>query len=245
MSTDDELRSLLRAAAAAASPRSIDTDRVIRRSRRRHVGRQAATGGVTALAVVGLTVAGVTGVRGLLPHPANLSSASDAAAPESEGSAITRAPAEKINLCGGTLAEARPAESGLVLSMAFPPSASTGGRVSGQVTMTNTGPTRVTGTTAATPAITLSQDGLVLWHSNGPMIAMVAMVDLEPGASMTYPASFIPVRCSSEDETAPSFREGLPAVPAGDYQISAAIDFVPEDGSAQLVTSQVAEIRID
>jgi len=245
MPTDDDIRSLFRDAAAKTTPRSIDTGRVIRRSKRRHVGLQAATGGATALAVVGITVASVTGVRGLLPAPATLDSASDFAAPESEGSAIKRAPAEKLNLCGGALAEVAPAESGLVLSMEFPASAAIGQSVTGQVTMTNTGAARVSGTTAATPAVTLSRNGLVLWHSNGPMIAMAAIVDLEPGASMTYQAAFEPVSCTVEDDSAEAFSDDLPTVPAGDYQISAAIDFLPENGSAQLVTGGTSTIRLD
>jgi hypothetical protein len=115
--------------------------------------------------------------------------------------------------------------------------------------MTNTGTDRVTGTTAARPAITLSKDGTVLWHSNGPTVMTVATVDLAPGASMSYPATFSPVRCSVDDDLAEGFPADLPSVDAGDYDVSAAIDVVRTDAagtvlSNDLVTSPTAPITL-
>jgi hypothetical protein len=158
-------------------------------------------------------------------------------------------PADRINLCGGPLAEVAPNPDGLVLSTAFPESSATGtGAIDGTVTLTNTGTQTVKGTTAASPAITVSQDGVVLWHSNGPMIMLAVVVDLAPGQSMNYRASFTPVRCGVGDDLADGFPDNLPALPAGGYQVSAAIDLSREgvNGSAinELVTGPVQTVTL-
>lgn len=150
------------------------------------------------------------------------------------------APAEKINLCGGTLAELAPAQSGLVATPQFPAAALAGtGFVSGSVTVTNTGTERVTGYTGASPAMTLSQNGITLWHSNGPQIALAQLIDLEPGASMELPASVTPVRCEIEDDAAGAFRENLPALPAGEYHLSAVFYLIPEGDATALPSPDV------
>ena len=87
----------------------------------------------------------------------------------------------------------------------------------------------------------------MLWHSNGAMIAMATLVDLAPGASLTYPASFAPVTCSTEDDSAGSFRDDLPHLAAGDYQVSAALDLSRQgtDGSflsTDLVTGPTSPV---
>jgi len=116
--------------------------------------------------------------------------------------------------------------------------------VDGIVTMTNEGTETVSGTTASSAAITLSQDGIVLWHSNGPTNMMAAVVDLAPGESMEYAASFVPVVCTVDDDLAESFRDDLPAAPAGEYQVSAAID-LSTDSSAELITGPASTITLD
>ena len=78
-------------------------------------------------------------------------------------------------------------------------------------------------------------------------------VDLAPGESMTYAATFDPVICTTEDEAvagesgaeesdADGLRENLPAAGVGTYRVSAAIDFIPDDGStgSVLVTGPAA-----
>ncbi len=145
------------------------------------------------------------------------------------GGGIHQAPANRINLCGGELARVAQSPTGLVLTPVFPASAPSGSAgVAGTVVLTNSGAERITGTTAVSPSITLSQNGVVLWHSNGAMNMTAVMVDLGPGESIEYPASFSPVRCEVEDDLAESFRADLPALPAGTYQVSAAIDMVPD-----------------
>jgi hypothetical protein len=157
--------------------------------------------------------------------------------------AIKRAPAEKLNLCGGTLAEVAPSETGLVLTAAFPDGQVGAASVTGSVTLTNTGTTAVSGYMSPVPAITLSQDGVVLWHSNGPTILSLQMVDLAPGESLELAASFSPVVCTVDDDLGEAFRTDLPAAPAGDYQVSAAADVVVGEVS-ELVTGPVSTVRL-
>ena len=259
MSAESDLKGLFEAAGTPSGQR-IDTGLVIRRSSRRRRGQQLVIGGATTLAVAGIGVASVAGLRAIIPSASTMStgsSTSDSGSTDSglrgpdvaKGSepGITRAPAEKLNLCGGELARAAPNAAGLVLTANFPTAPAASEAIEGTVTLTNTGSTHVRGTTAAAPAITLSKDGVTLWHSNGPMIAMAAVVDLAPGASMTYQATLVPVVCGVEDDSAASFRSALPHVAPGVYQVSAAIDLVSEGDTVtnDLVTGPLALIVLN
>lgn len=258
MPTESELRTLLKNDAEdAAGSRRLDAAAVIRRSKRRRLPQQLAVGGLSTLAVAGIGFAGVTAFR-MLPQGAMTmsagSSADSGAVPEraAPGTAqgIKRAPADRINLCGGPLAEVAPNPDGLVLSTAFPASSAAGNEpIDGTVTLTNTGTQTIKGTTAASPAITVSQDGMVLWHSNGPMIMLAAVVDLAPGQSMSYRASFTPVRCGVADDRVDGFPDNLPALTAGSYQVSAAIDLSRESADGgfsanELVTGPTQTVTL-
>jgi len=252
-SDSNELRDLLRDDARDLP--SIDTQRVIRRSKARRLPAQVGIGGVFTLAIGGLGVAGLQGLG-------STQSSSDSAVTtfgessveprdgvqgmmEGEGptTGIKRAPADRINLCGGSLAEVAPSQTGLILTVAFPDAPVGTEPVVGTATLTNTGSKPVAGYSSPTPAITLSQNGVVLWHSNGPTILSIQDVMLAPGESLDYQASFTPVVCSVEDDTAEAFRTDLPAVAAGEYQVSAAAD-VSVDGIAELVTGPPQTVRI-
>jgi hypothetical protein len=246
--------------AASDGPRSsIDPHEVVARSRGRRRPLQIAAGAAGALVMAGVVVVAVQTSPFSPPATMTSQGAADGGstseqAPLAEGleSAGKRAPADRLNLCAGTLTEVTPSFYGLQAEVDFPAETSVGtGPVSGTVRLTNTSSTRVSGSTSPTPAITLSQDGVVLWHSNGPTIMSLAIVDLEPGASVEYPASFTPVQCGIEDDLAPSFRDGLPAVPAGVYDLSAAIDFTadpsmvqPDTPELDLVTGPPSQITI-
>ena len=256
MSTESDLKKMF--SEAGPSLGHVDLSGVLRRSSRRRVAQQLAVGSATTLAVAGIGVAGFTGLHGLMPST-TAGSASTASTPESRGDStsgstatdggLTRAPADKINLCGGTLADVAPNAGGLVLSTNFAAADASADRITGTVTLTNSGSERMTGISAAFPAITLSKDGIVLWHSNGPIAAMGAVVDLAPGASVAYQASFRPVACAVEDDGANSFRTDLPHVAAGQYQVSAALDLSRQnaDGSVlgtDLVTGPVSKVTL-
>jgi hypothetical protein len=71
-------------------------------------------------------------------------------------------------------------------------------------------------------------------------------VDLAPGESVEFAASFVPVRCAVVDDEAPRFRDDLPAVPVGDYSLTAALDFAlssPTE-SLELVTGGPSAIAL-
>lgn len=255
MPTEDDLRAML---GATHAPNTLDSEKIIAKSRRRRVPKQIVAGGVGALAVAGIFVVAMQGIpfgqdastMSAIEAPA----ASDAAESSggSEFSDIKRAPAERLNLCAGPVADLAPSAYGLQFDLEFPAMAPVGTQpIEGTARLTNLGSTRVTGSTAAVPAITLSQNGIVQWHSNGPMIMSLAIVDLEPGQSMEYAASFTPVQCGIEDDTAEAFRADLPALPAGQYDLSAAIDFSADESLVtgdlpylDLVTGPAATITL-
>lgn len=230
---------------------SIDTASVIRRSKARRLPMQIAMGGAVALAAGGLLFGGAQlfGANRPVAESAAVSDSDSGAetAPDdlaAGGGAIKRAPAEKTNFCTGTLAEVAPAASGLELTVDFADAAAGSDRVTGTVTLTNTGAAPVSGYTGSTPAITVSADGIVKWHSNGPTDLNQVTVDLAPGESLEYAASFEPVECGIEDDSAAEFRDGLPALPAGDYEVSALIDFMG-DAPAELVSGPAETITLN
>ena len=265
MATETNIRDLFRAGHTPTG-RPIDTDAVIRRSKRRRLPAQLGVGGVATLAIGGIGVVALQNLDSSV-SPASIMSESSTAesgsaydgfvAPAQEGPAtrdaardgsaeggtVKRAPADRINLCGGALAEVAPSATGLVLTPSFPDAAAGSGGVEGTVTLSNTGSTTVTGYSAASPAITLSQNGVVLWHSSGPTVQMIRDIALAPGESLQYTASFTPVVCSVDDDLAESLPDGLPAVQPGEYQVSAAADVVLE-GGAELVTGPQQTVRI-
>ena len=246
MATEPAIRHLF----SAPQPTSaIDVAAVVRRSRARRRPKVLGITGVSVLAIAGIVVGGLQVGGGVSPaSDAGASSATEefpleAGSSQVYSDEIKRAAAEQLNLCTGTLAEVAPSATGLVLSVDFADAAAGSETVPGTVTMTNAGTAPVAGFTAASPVITLSQHDVVLWHSNGPMIELAREVTLAPGESMQYSAAFSPVQCGVEDDTAVSFRPDLPELPAGEYQISAAIDLLGEF-DADLVTGPAQTIRL-
>lgn len=252
MPSESELRDLL---ASADAPPGLDARLVIARSRRRRLPRQLAAGAVSVLAVAGISVVAIqTSLTSQPPTTVTMLDQSTAggAAPESADSTIKRAPADRLNLCEAPVAEVAPSALGLQLDVAFPPTAPVGTQaVAGAVRLTNTGTETVSGTTTGAAAITVSRDGVVLWHSNGPIDAPIRTITLAPGESVELGASFVPVACSAEDDLSEQFRPDLPPLAAGDYALSAAIDFLPDapptDGSTpglDLVTGPRSTITL-
>jgi hypothetical protein len=256
MPIDPNLSDLFRATESPASS-SLDAHQIIRRSKRRRLPSRIAVGSLVSLSVIGIGIASVNGIAALSPGvtassgSAESLESADAPATDSgdaseggfDAPGIMRAPAEKLNLCGGAVAEVAPSQSGLQLTVDFPDADTGSTSVSGTATLTNTGATVVTGYSGATPAVTLSRDGTVVWHSNGPTILSIVDITLAPGESMTYPASFTPVVCDVEDDITESFRDTLPAASPGEYQLSAALD-VSGDAGTELVTGPSSTITL-
>jgi hypothetical protein len=254
VATEPNLRHLFNAPQPASV---IDVASVVRRSRARRVPKVLGITGVSVLAIGGLVFGGVQ-VLGYSPVTASDtagsglaedSSAADSPMMSEAGGYFTygddskRAAAASLNLCSAPLAEVAPSATGLVLSVRFADSPAGSAVVDGTVRMTNTGTQTLTGYTAGAPTITLSRDSVVLWHSNGPTTEVAREVSLAPGASIEYAASFTPVVCGVEDDSRESFRTDLPAASPGQYEVSAAIDFMGEF-DAELVTSPASTISL-
>ena len=227
----------------------IDVAAIVRRSRARRTPKVLATAGLSVLAVGGILLGGIQLAGGVGPsiqtEAGSAADESTLAAPEGaindDAGDAKRSAASAMNQCGAAVIEPAPSETGLVFSVDFADAAVGADLVNGIVTMTNTGPRAWFGYTAAEPTITLAQNGIVVWHSNGPMIELAREVDLAPGESLEYTASLVPVVCAPEDEG--EFRDSLPAAPAGEYQVSAAIDLMGEF-DAQLITGPARTVTL-
>ncbi|HEU0206164.1 MAG TPA: hypothetical protein VFQ74_05675 [Pseudolysinimonas sp.] len=235
---------------------SIDLDAVLRRSRARRRPRVVVAAAVSALAVLAIVVPVSISVAARQSATLSAGSASEpdtARAPEGIGGGVSGStatkpsPAATMNLCARPLATPAPASDGLVLTVQ-PVDAAAGAReIPVTVTLTNTGAQRVMGSLSPFPTLTLSRDGIVLWHSNGAAPSLAQQVDLAPGASTTFSSTFEPVVCGAEDDAQPSFRADLPEAGPGTYQLSAAMDVTPattDAGGAVLVTGPTSPVTL-
>jgi hypothetical protein len=253
---DRAVRELLNGTASRAGGSDIDLPRVLARVRSRRRTRRIAIAGTSTATVAVLATAGISsglfrpaaenpGIAEPAPAPGTGTGTGTGTGPidsgpaaggPAGGGAIELAPAEKINPCGAPLAELAPAASGLVATVTFPETASaTGGTVEGTVVLTNTGTEHLTGYTGARPVVTVSENGVTVWHSNGPTIMTAIVIDLQPGASMELPAGFQAIRCGEEDEMQEAFRTDLPPLGAGTYGLSAVVRWTPDGAAAGYV----------
>ena len=227
---------------------SIDTAAVIRRSKRRRLPAQLATGAAAVLVIGGLGFAGFQGLGQNAPEAqtAALSEEDARSVPEAASggeqlySDAGSFEAQTLNICAAPVSTAEGSPT-VALTVDFDDAAIGTPSVEGTVTLTNTGSEPLVGYTAAAPTITLSRDGTVVWHSNGAMIALAVEVDLEPGESVDYAATFSPVMCADEGDFE-RLGDKLPPLPSGEYEVSAALGIVGDDvsllatGPAQTVT---------
>lgn len=244
--TEAEFRELLAHSAARATLPKLDPEAVVRRSRRARAPRLAAAGGVFSLAAIGIAVAGVQGLRVGSPVMESAGSAPESAADQglTMPSGAPTGGAAAVNLCGGVLA-APSDHPGLSLTVEFPAEASVAsGTVEGTVTLTNTGGEPLQATSPAVAPVTLSQDGLVLWHTSGPMILSLVELDLAPGEAHSWQAAFTPVQCDDESELQAD-PATLPAVAPGLYQVSAAVDLTLTDGGTLQFIGTPANINLE
>jgi hypothetical protein len=258
MPTEAELREQFHDDDRPSAHHAIDLDAVLRRSRARRrprVGAAAIVGSLAVLAIVvpvGVSVA--AGQTGLFSASSGSASSADdgggKSAPESlaggsNGGAVDgAAPVQKVNLCTGALARLAPAANGLILTVGPVEAAATDRDIQATVTLTNSGTAPFTGSASPFPVLTLSRDGIVLWHSNGAVPSLAAVIDLAPGASMSFPTTFEPLVCGAADDERTSFREDLPATGPGTYGLSAVLGVSSDDGASVLVSGPVAVVEL-
>lgn len=253
MATDPTLRHLFD---APQPDNPIDVAAIVRRSKARRAPKVVLTAGASALAVGGLLFGGTAYLGGLSPitmadtgttaeAPAE-AGADDTMSQAADGTfqdEIKRSAAAQLNRCGGPVATAPPSESGLVVAVNFPDGLADGGYLIGDVTLTNGGTQSWSGHTDLDPTVTLARDGIVMWHSEPTAHETATAISLEPGQSVTFEATVMAVVCASADEGEGGFRDDLPAAPAGEYQVSAALDLLG-DFDAQLITGPAQSITL-
>lgn len=236
MPTESELRDLLQGG-SHPSPQ-LDAGRIIRRAHARRRPKQLAVGALGGLAMVAVVVPLVLG-GGAHPMSGGDAGGSAADAPEQdtmstlERGAAGAGPApvlDALNPCGAELAAATSDPAGLVLAMEPLEAPADADWIDAEVTLTNTGESTVHGITGATPTLTLAHDGVVLWHGVGLTAPTAVMIELAPGESTTLAATFRPVRCAAGGD-ADAASAALPEAGPGDYTLSPAISFTPDDGS--------------
>lgn len=256
--SESDLRNALRGDRPDAAT-GIDTDVVVRRIRARRVPKQVAFSTLTVLAVAGVVVLSVTTLPSLHRDGAATTDAVTSMQAPSAGDAAESSP-EKVadpqtlpsSRCGQPTSAAPhsavPHSAPLELSIEFPESAHADGTpVAGQVVLTNSGTTRVTGTTALEPVITVARAGITVWHSNPVLTSQAVLIDLAPGESYFYEAQVTPVECEAADDEDAQFRDGLLPLAPGRYELSAEIVFYPqgaEPSDGVIVGGPVAHIEL-
>lgn len=242
---EDDLRRML-ANAHPNAMRPLDADRVIARARRRRLPRQLAAGAVGVLAIAGVGVLAVsvpslTQPSGISADQAQVMESAPSEGTDTIAPMSKRIGAEDLNSCGEIRATPDPSGYGLELTVQFPAEASVSSpTIDGIVTMTNTSAEPVSGITAIGPTVTVSENDLVVAVS-APSDYAEEMVDLQPGESLEYAASFVPARCDVAT-TEP--------LPTGNYELSGAIDFTPDGlgpndpALADLVTGPPSQITL-
>ncbi|WP_294180474.1 hypothetical protein [uncultured Schumannella sp.] len=248
MATESDLRHRFRDPDAPAG--TVDVEAVIRRARARRRPRAIAAAGASTLAavaiVVPLTLVGIGSLTPTEPDATLAGGAADSALGTDE--VQERAPVSRINLCEGTIAEAAPFDSGLALALPTTAVEAGGDPVMIDVTLINTSDAEIRGTVLGEPALTLSDEGIVVWHSNGPSTATgeARPFALEPGESATFAARLDLVQCSIEDDEGEEFRPDLPALPGGDYALTALLEIDLGDGAGPiLVGAPATAIRVE
>lgn len=234
MATEDDLRRML---GAVPAPRPIDTEAVIRASRRRRLPAKLGAGAVGVLAIAGI---GVLAVPTIVSAPQS-TTMSDSA-PAMEGGSVADSELQQslkrdpyaYLTCGAPVPDATGSMYGLEA------------RVEGSVlTVTNASGDRVTGTFGV-PSVTVVQGGVTVSHSGRAVILIANVLDLAPGESLQQPITVPTTACE------PGLEEpGTAPLPAGDYDVLVSLDFVPDvpdpdlPALTDLVVSPPVPLRID
>ncbi|MCW4386639.1 hypothetical protein OH146_12730 [Salinibacterium sp. SYSU T00001] len=252
--TEKRLREML---ADAAAPGRLDAGTIIRKSRRRRRVRALAATSVGALAVVGIAAA----LAGGIPAPAPLQTASESsdaggdagddasafsAETDSSAGGAALAPVEKLNPCGEPVSALAATARDLMLEARFPDPIPAGDSpVFGTVSLENSGEETVTGRVGSGPALTLSREGVTVWHTQAGSASGQA-VQLDPGESMSFEVALVPVECGPEDEARETFRSELPPLEAGEYRLDAVLELTTKPGSVStLLIAPSLTVRVE
>ncbi len=246
MRTETDLRDFLRGSESPGAG-SLDARAVIARSKRRRLPKQIGMGGLATLAVGGISVIGIQNFAPSVAPPQIQAEDSTMGRDSSAGSssAMERAPLDKLNLCGGPRAEVAASDTGLVATAEFPDAPAGRTAIDGAVTVVNSSGASVSATITSAPLITLTRDGIVVWHTTGVSVATVTPITLAAGEATRLGASLTPLECTSDDELGTGFGDELPALPPGRYGISAAIEVILDStGIAETITGPESDFEV-
>lgn len=248
MATESDLRDLLRGPDPEGRG-EIDLDTVLSRTRRLRRPRVIAAQALGSVALVG--VLGTAIVVAIPPtEQAALTTAEDAAAGSEEAAPFADDGALRWmpDACGAAVTDSVGSDI-LALVITIPAAAPTTDgaeeRIPLTVTLTNTGPDPVVGTTGSAPYVSLARDGIVVWHSYGVQDASAQVVDLDPGESMTFETYVDRVTCTTEDDLVMHDPDNaLPRAPSGDYELRAVVVVATSTGLTLLASGPPVSLAI-
>jgi hypothetical protein len=256
----NELGKRLKQAADAATPTAIDVDEVLQRSRARRRSRRTAAlsgvGAVAAVLAVGGLVLGLQRVSGptTAQAPAFESAESAEVAPDAaaggtaDDASGTRLMApELVNRCGAQVATPTDAATSPLAVAVTPPVAAVppGSEALATVTITNTGPDTVSGDVRGTPALTVAEAGITVWHSSVGVDVLPSPITLAPGESTTLEAAFEARGCAASDDLGDGLPTDLPPLLPGGFAVGAVVSFTDaSDGSITYLVSPLAPFSV-
>ena len=259
----NELGDTLKQAAEAATPSAIDVDEVLRRSRARRRSRRTAAlsgvGAVAAVLAVGGLVLGLQRVGGptAAEAPAFESAESADVAPDdaaggtadgtADGTGTRLMAPEQVNRCGAAVATPTDAAtSPLAVAVSAPATpVPPGSEARVTVTLTNNGSDTVRGDVADTPALTVAETGIAVWHSSPGAELPPSPITLAPGESTTLEAALLAQRCAASDDLGDGLPAELPPLLPGEYAVGAVVSFTDAaDGTITYLVSPLAPFTV-
>jgi hypothetical protein len=227
MPTEDDLRRLL--GDADAPPSTLDASSIIRRSRRRRLPAQLGAGAAGVLAVAGIGVLVLPTVTNA-PESATMSDS----APAMEGGGDTTLEYSELKrdpyaylTCGAELPQAAGSMYGLEAELR-----------ESVLTVTNAATSSRSGVYWM-PNITVTEDGIIVAHSENDGMSAGYPMDLAVGEAVDFDIEIPSIGCDGTE------------LPTGDYEVVASLDFVPDvpdpdlPALTDLVVSPPIPLRMD
>ena len=215
---DAELHRLFRE--TEAPPSTIDAAAIIRRSKRRRLPQQVGVGSAVTLAVAGISVASINGIR--VPSIMDAAeTSSDTLSGESWEAADGAVPwSTRATACATPVPAAEASQSAFRVTAEFADGRA-GDSIVGSVLLTNSSTEEFTGWVTA-PIVQVTADGVVVAHNDVATSAM--RIELAPGESRSLVASVDTVHCGHGGASA-----GAPLEP-GEYDVVATVSITSETG---------------
>jgi hypothetical protein len=211
---DAELHRLFRESKVPSS--TIDAAAIIRRSKRRRLPQQIGAGSALTLAVAGIGIASINGIR-LPSMVGTVETTADTLSGESSGAAESAAPwSTEATGCETPVPAAESSRSALRVAVDFPDGRA-GEPIVGSVLLTNTSADQFNGWVSA-PIVHVMRDGVAVAHNDAnPSSAM--RIELAPGESRSLVASVDTVQCGHGSDLV---RAGAALAP-GEYEVVATV----------------------